>query len=133
MFVEVVCASAEDKHPHLELYKYLLHYGATPHTTEKSPAGMLFGRRLQTKLPCIFGSNETDGQKKTRDLHNQKKLKQKYYFDKWRMAKPKEINVCGMVLVRQQKFTTKPPSNPEPLTITNTIGNQVHATKKTEE
>ena len=46
------------------------------------------------------------------------------------MAKPKEINAGDKVLVRQKKCTTKPPFNPEPLTITNTIGNQVHAIKK---
>ena len=102
-------------------------YRATPHTTtEKSPAEMLFGRRLETKLPYIFESNETDEQKKTRDLHDQKKLKQKYNFDKKRMAKPKEINVGDKVLVRQKKCTTKPPFNPEPLT----VSNQVHAIKK---
>ena len=53
---------------------------------------MLFGRRLQTKLPYIFGSSETDEKKKTRDLHDQNKLKQKYYFDKQKMAQPEEIN-----------------------------------------
>ena len=61
-------ASEESKDPRAELYKYLLHCRATPHTTtEESPAEMLFGRRLQKKLPYIFGSNETDEQKKTRD------------------------------------------------------------------
>ena len=122
-FVKFLCkllhtASVEGKDLHAELYEYLLHYRATPHTTtEKSPAEMLFGRRLQTKLPYIFESNETDEKKKTRDLHDQKKLKQKYYFDKKRMAKSKEINVGDKVLVRQKKCTTKPPFNPEPLTV----------------
>ena len=46
------------------------------------------------------------------------------------MAKPKEINVRDKVLVCLKKCTTKSPSNPEPLTITNTIGNRVHAIKK---
>ena len=46
------------------------------------------------------------------------------------MAKPKKINVNDKVLVRQKKCTTKPPFNLEPLTVTNTIGNQVHAIKK---
>ena len=108
----------EGKDPHAELYKYLLHYRATPQTTtEKSLAEMLFSRRLQTNLPYIFESNETDEQKKTRDLHDHKKVKQKYYFAKKRMAKPKEINVGDKVLVRQKKCTTKPPFNPEPLIV----------------
>ena len=124
-FVKFLCkllhtASVEGKDPRAELYKYLLHFRATPHTTtEKSSAEMLFGRRLQTKLPYIFESNETDEQKKTRDLYDQKKLKQKYYFDKKQMAKPKETKVGGKVLVCQKKCTTKQPFNPEPLTIKN--------------
>ena len=123
-------ASVEGKDPSVELYKYLLHYRATRHTTtEKSPAEMLFGRRLQTELPYIFESNETDEQKKTRDLHDQI-IEQKYYFDKKRMVKPKEINASGKVIVRQKKCTTKPPFNPKPLTVKQTIGNQVHAIKK---
>ena len=75
-FVKFLCkllqtASVAGKDPCAEHYKYLLHYRATPHTTtEKSPAEMLFRRRLQTKLPYIFGSNETDEQKTTRDLHD---------------------------------------------------------------
>ena len=86
-FVKFSCkllhtASVEGKDPRAELYKCRLHYRAILHTTaEKSPAEMLFGRRLQTKLPYYFKSNKTDEQKKTRDLHDQKKLKQKYYFD----------------------------------------------------
>ena len=77
-FVKFLCkllhtASVEGKDPRAELYKYLLHYRATPHTTtEKSSAEMLFGRKLQTKLSYIFESNETDEQKKTRDLHDQR-------------------------------------------------------------
>ena len=124
-FVKFLCkllhtASVEGKDPRAELYNYLLHYRATPHTTtEKSLAEMLFGRRLQTKLPYVFESSETDEQKKTKDLHDQTKLKQKYNFDKKRMARPKEINVGDKVLVRQQKCTTKPPFNPEPLTVKN--------------
>ena len=115
-FVKFLCkllhtASVEGKDPRAELYNYLLHHRATPHTTtEKSPAEMLFGRRLHTKLPHIFESNETDEQKKTRDLHD-------YNFDKKRMARPKEINVGDKVSVRQKKCTTKPLFNPEPLTV----------------
>ena len=46
------------------------------------------------------------------------------------MAKPEEINAGDKVLVRQKKCTTKPPFNEEPLTVTNKIGNQLHAIKK---
>ena len=135
-FVQLLhTASVEGKDPHAELYKHLLHYRATPHTTtEKSPAEMLFSRRIQTELPYIFGSNEIGEPKKTGNLDDQKKLKQKYYVDKKQMAKLKEIKVLGdKVLVCQKKCTTRLPFNPEPLTIKNTIGNQVHAIKKDEQ
>ena len=56
-FVKLLCklvhaATAEGKDPKRELHNYFLQCRATPHTTlEKSPAEVLFGRKIQTKLP----------------------------------------------------------------------------------
>jgi len=119
---------AEGKNAKEELYKYLLQYRATPHsTTEKSPAEMLFNRKLQTKLPQLTVRTETDEQKETRQIHDNKKLQQKRYFDKRKNTKPKDINIGDEVLLKQRKSTTKPPFDPKPLTVTATKGNQVHA------
>ena len=130
-FVKVMCkmlhtAVAEGKEPKEELYKYLLHYRATPHsTTGKSPAEMLFNRRVKTKLPQVFNAEETQEQKDTRELHDKNKMKQKHYFDKRHKAKPKLLEAGDKVLVKQSKSTTKPPFDPNPYTVSATKGNRV--------
>ena len=56
-FVKSVCklvhtATVEGKDPRKEINTFLLQYCSTPHsTTGKSPAELLFGRKLKTKLP----------------------------------------------------------------------------------
>ena len=135
-FVKILCklihtASVEGKDPRAELYKYLLHYRATPHcTTEKSPSEMLFGRRIKTKLPRMFQNDESNETRAVRALHDGKKMKQKQYFDKRRRAKAKDINVGDQVLIRQKNNTIKPPFNPTPLRVTKTKGNRVWAQNK---
>ena len=60
VFVKILCkllhtAAAEGKDPRREVEKYLLQYRATPHpTTGKSPAEMLYNRKIRTKLPQWF-------------------------------------------------------------------------------
>ena len=91
-FVKLMCkllhtSVTEEKDPKVELYNYLLHYRATPHcTTGKSPAEMLFVRKLQTKLPQLHIHKETDEIKQVRQLHDHKKQQQKRYFDTRRRA-----------------------------------------------
>ena len=56
-FVKTLCkllhtCSTEGKDPRKELNKFLLQYRATPHLpTGRSPAEMLFNRRIRTKIP----------------------------------------------------------------------------------
>ena len=122
-FVKSICkvvhtAVAEKKDPKDQLFTFLLQYRATPHSsTEKSPAEMLFGRRIRTKLPQIAFHQDTEEQKRIRDIHDKKKIEQKKHFDKKHKAKPKNIKVGDKVLVKQQKTTIKPPYNPEPFTV----------------
>ena len=54
---------AEGKPWQGELQKYLLAYRSTPHTTTGvSPAELLYGRRIRTKMP-EFGSTEEEGER----------------------------------------------------------------------
>ena len=47
-------AQAEGKEWKKEVHKYLVAYRSTPHTTTGvSPAGLLFGRNMCTKLPKL--------------------------------------------------------------------------------
>ena len=53
-------ARAEKRDWRLELTKYLLAYRSTPHITSgQSPAELLFGRKLSTKLPEVADLEES--------------------------------------------------------------------------
>ena len=128
-FVKLMCklihtSITEGKDVRSEVYKYLLQYRATPHgTTGKSPAELLFSRKIQTKLPQMFCF--TEGASEIRRDHDAKKEKQKQYFDKRNKARPKNLQIGDEALVSQQKSTTKPPFDDNPYTVTEISGNQV--------
>ena len=130
-FVKQMCklvhtAVAEKKDPRAEVHNYLLHYRATPHsTTEYSPAELLFGRRIKTKLPQIAKRQETDDMHRMRKQHDAKKMAQKHYFDKRYHAKEKTLNPGDKVLLKQRKTTTKSPYNPNPFIVTGVDGNRI--------
>ena len=130
-FVKSICklihtAAAENKDPKEELYTFLLQYRATPHsTTELSPAEMLFGRKINTKLPHVHSGEETKQQKQTRIIHDNKKIQQKHAFDKRHNAKLKSIVQGDQVLLKQRKSTTQPPYNPQPFVVTKVEGNRL--------
>ena len=118
---------ADGKDPQKEMSNFLLQYRAAPHTTtEKSPAEMLFQRKIRTKLPFSFNQDEeTVSQKQTRKLHDEKKNKQKEYFDKHHGAKTKDIKVGDSVLIAQQKSTINPPFDPKPYIVSDVKGNKI--------
>ena len=82
-FVKFLCKMVhtsviDGKDPKLEIFNYLLQYRATPHTTTGlSPAEMLFGRKIHTKLPRISVPKESEVDKDVRKKHDRKKLKAK--------------------------------------------------------
>jgi hypothetical protein len=133
-FVKTLCklihsCSTEDKDPRRELNKFLLQYRATPHlSTGRPPAEMLFNRRIRTKIPQNPTVDQTDEKRRIRTQHDSKKREQKRQFDKRHRATPKSIKVGDQVLIKQQKSTTRPPYNPEPLTVTLVNGNTITAT-----
>lgn len=64
----VKIAYAEGADYKSELRKYIVAYRNTPHSiTGKSPAEMLFGRKLRTKLPHITDVHNDDGESRDRD------------------------------------------------------------------
>ena len=135
IFVKILCkllhtAVAEGKDPKAELYKYLLHYRATPHpTTGLSPSEMLNHRKLRTKLPYWSNEQESQEVKEARQRHDERKKEQKRNFDRRRRAKPKDINVGDSILVRQKKSTIKPPFDPSSYTVHDVHGNRVTASR----
>ena len=118
-------AQAEGQNWRKELRKYVTKYRATEHpATRKTPAELLFKRKMRGKLPVFQADNHSDLEVRDRDAEN--KGKAKLYTDARRNAKYSEVEVGDQVLVRQEKtnkFST--PFNPEPFTIVNKTGNSV--------
>ena len=119
-------AQAEKKPWKDELQTYLLAYRSMPHnTTGISPAELLFGRKLRTKIPELTERQYTSHQE-VRDHDEEQKSKARTYADKERGAKPSEVGVGDQVLMRQEK-TNKldTPFAPVPLTVVAKTGNSL--------
>ena len=58
---KAICAShIEQKDWKKELFRFLLNYRATQHTTTKfAPAQLLFNREIKTKLPSQIGGQDS--------------------------------------------------------------------------
>ena len=90
----------------LELNKYLLAYRSTPHvTTGQSPAELLFGRKLSTKLPEVpdLEESEDPGYQQARDRDAEKKQVGADYADKRHQAAEKCIQEGDFVLLEKRK------------------------------
>jgi len=120
-------AQAENKDWKRELNTFLLAYRSTPHqTTGVSPAELLFGRKLRTKLPEVDKQTKLDIDESVRDRDRLKKDQGKQYTDTHRHAKESEVTVGDEVLLRQRKhdkFSTQ--FEPEPYKVVEKTGSQV--------
>ena len=73
-------AQAEKKDWRMELRKFLAAYRTTPHsTTGVSPARLLFGREIRSKIPELIHVHPEDSEVRDRDA--EMKQKQKDYAD----------------------------------------------------
>ena len=76
-------------------------YCSTPHsTTGVSPAELLFGRQITTKLPQL---REFSIEDEVRDRVNERKEKGKVYVDRKRNARESEILEGDKMLLREEK------------------------------
>ncbi|KAF6019010.1 hypothetical protein EB796_022686 [Bugula neritina] len=83
-----------------ELRKFLLSYRSTPHSvTGVSPAELMLGRKLQTKLPCLEKSNRLDEEVRDRQAVAQEKSKS-YLSNQAHMP---DVSIGDEVLIRQNK------------------------------
>jgi hypothetical protein len=118
-------AHAAKKSWRSELNKYLLAYRSTPHSsTGVTPAKLMFGRELRTKLPQLELSLYDNEDIRDRDA--MAKDTQTQYYNKKYHTKLSDIVVGDQVLVRQpkeNKFSTN--YKPEPLNVIQKSGSQV--------
>ena len=124
MFKRLQIAHAEKKNWKKELNVYLAAYRSLPHpTTGVSPAELLFGRKIRTKLPELSDVHVEQG---VRDRDSEQKSKSKMYADTERGARYSEVLPGDHVLVQQErkdKLSTR--FNPSPYTVVNKHGNSL--------
>ena len=117
-------AHAEKKNWKTELNIYLAAYRSLPHpTTGVSPAELLFGRKIRTKLPELSDVHVEQG---VRDRDGEQKSKSKSYADSRRGARPSEVLPGDQVLVQQEKIDKLSTRfNPTPYTVVSKHGNSL--------
>lgn len=108
-----------------DLKAYLMMYRSTPHsTTGTSPAELLFGRKIRTKLPEL--SDYKFENLEVKDKDNEMKAKGKMYIDSRRNAVKSEVSVGDKVLVKQQKKNKlSTPFKAKPAVVVNKNGSSV--------
>ena len=120
-------AEVERKTWRKELQKFLLAYRSTPQaTTGATPALLMFGRELRTKLPELRGE-KTLLDENTRDLDWKNKLQHKSYADDKRGATSSPIFPGDKVLLKNTKTSGKLAPNFEsvPYTVVTEEGSEV--------
>ena len=120
-------AEAEGKKWRDELPKFLLAHRTTPHSsTGATPAFMMFGRELRTKLPELR-PNKSVLDEGIRDRDWSQKLAGKMYADRQRRAVHNPVAPGDTVLVKNTRLAGKlaPNFEPRPYTVQTKEGNEV--------
>ena len=120
-------AQIEKKAWREELPKLLLAYRATPHSsTGMTPASLMFGREVRTKLPELR-RDKAAGDEAIRDRDWNRKQSSKAQQDQKRGAMPNTICPGDRVLLKDTKSTGKlaPNFEKEPYTVTRKEGAEV--------
>ena len=111
----------------VELKNFLLAYRSTPHsTTGASPAYLLFGREVRTKLPSIsFSDPVSDYAVRDRDAYVKQRTSD--YADAQRHARPSSIVAGDLVLVQNSNPSNKlsPPYSSTPHSVVARHGDQL--------
>ena len=96
-------AHAEGKQWTKQLFKFLLNYRTTPHsTTGFPPTQLLFNCKVRNKLPQIESASPDKGDR-VQQKDNEAKEKMNEYADtKWRACRS-QLKVGDIVLVSQKK------------------------------
>ena len=122
-------AQIEGKDWKRELYRFLLNYRATPHTTTKhSPAKLLFNREIRTKLPSRVDGNRCPIDAEIRENDKKEKRKMKENADTKSGAKERDIQIGDLVLIRQKrrnKFSSN--FDPKPYRVVKVKGTTITA------
>lgn len=118
-------AQAEKKPWQAELRKYLTAYRSIPHsTTGRSPAELLFNRKVRGKIPDLRIEHVYDQEVHDRDA--EQKAKTKDYADTQRSASHSSVEIGDEVLVQQDKTNKLSTAfNPTPFKVVSKNGNSL--------
>ncbi|XP_065054716.1 uncharacterized protein K02A2.6-like [Rhopilema esculentum] len=100
----IKAAQVEGRNWKKELYRFVLNYRATPHTTKKyPPAQLLFNRKIRIKLPDTVEKSLSPLDEEIRKNDTQAKATMKQNADRKRGAKERKMSIGNLVLIRQRK------------------------------
>ena len=118
-------ALAENKPWRAELRKYLTAYRSIPHnTTGRSPAELLFNRKVKGKIPDLSIDHAYDHEVHDRDAEQKSKIIA--YADIHRRASPSSIELGDEVLVQKEKTNKLSTAfNPNPFKVVNKTANSL--------
>lgn len=119
----------EKKNWKQQLYNFLRHYRATPHsTTGISPAEMLYGRKIRTEIPTISSQKKTVRFEDIAKKDEEMKEKMKRIEDAKNNAVKVNLQVDDRVLVKQKvSRKSETPYKPEPYQVTDINGTMITA------
>ena len=104
-------AHSEGRDWRKELQKFLLGYRSTPHTTTGvSPAKLLFGREIRSKLPGVEELRSASNESELLDRDRERKQKGKDYADNLRGACESNLKEGDKVLLQKPKSDKLSPS-----------------------
>ena len=108
-----------------EIRKYMTAYRSIPHpSTGRSPAELLYGRKLRTKLPQLDSEIVVDQAVVDSDLES--KGKSKLYYDiKHKTGVSEVLPGDKMLMRREVKNKIDTPFHNEPVTVIEKLGNQI--------
>ena len=125
MLKRLQIAQADNKPCRAELRKYLTAYRSIPHnTTGRSPAELLFNRKVKGKIPDLSIVHAYDHE--VHDRNAEQKAKSKAYADIHRRASPSSIELGDEVLDQQDKTNKLSTAfNPNPCKVVRKPGNSL--------
>ena len=113
-----LAASAEGKDPRREVYKFVLNYNNSVHSsTGRNPAELLMRRKVKTLLPQLPQRKREREDKEVRKRDKERKEYNKKKYDKRKRVVEQDIQIGDRAMIKQKKTTVKPPWDPNPYTV----------------
>ena len=122
----ISAAKIEHRNWQYEMWTFLRNYRATPHSSTKiSPATVMTGREIRTRLPQNTRGKPTEVEKQVKKNDEKAKQQMKEYADHRRNTQESTMKIGDNVIILQKGFKNK--FNPDLYKVLNKKGSQVTA------